>query len=271
MSLGADVENMISFFVKLFKHSPIYPHWLGYYKMQKANDVILRNIHGDVIEVGAGDGARKQEFLKQYQNIKSYTATDYSTWDSEFEQMNNKVSKYRGASGVFLGYKQRIQLDKVCSATELPFENNSFDYHLSFEVLEHINDPLRYFSEASRVLRPGGVLILSVPFLYRMHGGEPDHPLDFFRYANGFFYMAAEKNNLKVVKIYANTGFGTTCASLTNQWIIRRIFESNSITKTIFFLLSPFVFLLSNSIGAIIDLIPDTRFATRFHVIMQKK
>lgn len=262
---------MISFFVKLFKNSPVYPHWLGYYKMQKANDIILKNIHGDVIEVGAGDGARKQEFLKKYKNIKNYTATDYSTWDSEFEEMNNKVSKFKGIAGVFLGYKPRIQLDKVCSATQLPFENNSFDYHLSFEVLEHINEPLRYFSEASRVLSSGGVLVLSVPFLYRMHGGEPDHQLDFFRYVNGFFYMAAEKNNLRVAKIYSNTGLGTTLASLTNQWIIRRIFESNIVVKAIFFLLSPVVFFLSNIIGAIIDLIPDRRFATRFHVIMQKK
>jgi len=46
----------------------------------------------------------------------------------------------------------------------LSFAENSFDRVLSFDVLEHVPDPDRAFSELFRVLKPGGVLIFSVPF-----------------------------------------------------------------------------------------------------------
>lgn len=262
---------MIKYLVKFLVNSPIYPHWLEYLKMRKGNEFILQNIKGDILEVGAGDGSLKKELISKNKDIARYIATDYSNWDGEFDEMNKKVKKYNSLGSIFFGYCKREPLDKVCSATELPFEKESFNHHLSFEVLEHINDPEKYFSEVSRILKPNGTAIMSVPFLYRMHGGEPEHKLDFFRYLNGFFYERAKKNDLEVMKIYNNTGFGTTLASLTNQWVIRRIIESNIIAKIIFFIFSPFIFLFTNITGFIIDIFPDKRFATRFHIILEKK
>lgn len=46
----------------------------------------------------------------------------------------------------------------------LSFADGSFDRVLSFDVLEHVPDPDRAFSALFRVLKPGGVLIFSVPF-----------------------------------------------------------------------------------------------------------
>ncbi len=48
--------------------------------------------------------------------------------------------------------------------TRLSFENASFDYVLSFDVLEHVPDYRAAMAEFHRVLRPGGRLLLSVPF-----------------------------------------------------------------------------------------------------------
>ena len=174
------MRNIFSIFVKALVHSPVYPHWLVDGKMNMANNLLLNNIHGDILEVGAGDGKRKLEFLRKYKKITSYTATDHSSWDDEFQKINKRIKKYFGAGEILFGYRERIKLDKICSAVELPFENEVFDYHLSFEVLEHIGNPQKYFSEAARVLRPGGVIMFSVPFLYRMHGGGTDQRLDFF-------------------------------------------------------------------------------------------
>lgn len=49
------------------------------------------------------------------------------------------------------------------AATELPFADASFDLVCAFDVIEHVEDDQRAFAELGRVLRPGGVLVFSVP------------------------------------------------------------------------------------------------------------
>jgi hypothetical protein len=47
---------------------------------------------------------------------------------------------------------------------DLSFAPCSFDYVLSFDVLEHVPDYLAAFASFARVLRPGGRLVMTVPF-----------------------------------------------------------------------------------------------------------
>lgn len=56
----------------------------------------------------------------------------------------------------------------------LPFKDNSFDAVISIAVLEHVRDPFLCSQEIIRVLKPGGDLFCSVPFLQPMHG-YPHH------------------------------------------------------------------------------------------------
>jgi hypothetical protein len=51
------------------------------------------------------------------------------------------------------------------SITKLTLADASFDYVLNFDVLEHVPEPEQGIREIHRVLRPGGHLLLSVPFL----------------------------------------------------------------------------------------------------------
>jgi len=48
--------------------------------------------------------------------------------------------------------------------THLSFPDSVFDAVLSFDVIEHIPDYPRAFAECARVLKPGGKMLLSVPF-----------------------------------------------------------------------------------------------------------
>ena len=56
--------------------------------------------------------------------------------------------------------------------------SGSVDTLLCSEVLEHVPHPSRAMGEFARVLRPGGALVITVPFLARLH----EEPHDYFRY-----------------------------------------------------------------------------------------
>jgi ubiquinone/menaquinone biosynthesis C-methylase UbiE len=60
----------------------------------------------------------------------------------------------------FLAPSLKLERADVC---RLPFEDSSFDKILCSEVLEHIEDDHGAVSEFARVLRPGGLLVITVP------------------------------------------------------------------------------------------------------------
>lgn len=92
---------------------------------------------GEVLEVGCGTGlvlSRIERFARRAQGV------DLSPGMLE-------RARTRGLSVV------------EGSATELPFENESFDVTCSFKVLAHIPDIEKALSEMARVTRPGGTVV----------------------------------------------------------------------------------------------------------------
>ena len=73
-----------------------------------------------------------------------------------------------------------------------PFEEDSFDYVISFHLFEHVFDYQKSAYEIYRVLKPGGKLIICVPFMYQYHG-DPD---DFFRFTDSAMIKIWEKVQL---------------------------------------------------------------------------
>lgn len=45
----------------------------------------------------------------------------------------------------------------------IPFEDDTFDYIVASHVIEHLNDPLNFYQECMRVLKPGGQFYLEAP------------------------------------------------------------------------------------------------------------
>jgi len=84
--------------------------------------------------------------------------------------------------------------DIVGSATDIPQEDASFDTLVCTEVLEHVPDPLKALREMSRVLKPGGHLVLSTPMYWPRH----EVPYDYFRYPyDGLLHLVKAKAELQ--------------------------------------------------------------------------
>jgi SAM-dependent methyltransferase len=68
--------------------------------------------------------------------------------------------------------------DLYFNGEELPFANETFDGILCTHVFEHVANLDKLINECKRVLKPTGVIIFSVPFIYREH----EMPFDFRRF-----------------------------------------------------------------------------------------
>jgi SAM-dependent methyltransferase len=131
-----------------------------------------------------------------------------------FSQMlNDHVARYAGVeidpeacrkAGLRIG---NTDLIKQADAHELPFESNSFDVVVCFEVLEHLKDFRKALGEIRRVLRPSGRLIASIP--YRKKGGPGDtnpfygrNPFHLYEPGEGEFHDALAVNFSQVNFFY---------------------------------------------------------------------
>jgi SAM-dependent methyltransferase len=61
------------------------------------------------------------------------------------------------------------RIDLVSDITEIPAPDASFDAILCSEVLEHVPEPTHALDEFTRLLKPGGILILTAPFASNVH------------------------------------------------------------------------------------------------------
>ena len=85
--------------------------------------------------------------------------------------------------------------DRVDDITKSTFPDNSFDVITIMEVLEHVTNPHAAASELKRILKPGGRLILSTPFIFPLH----DRPMDFFRYTKyGLQHLFGDLDDLVI-------------------------------------------------------------------------
>jgi SAM-dependent methyltransferase len=87
----------------------------------------------------------------------------------------------------------------VGDAHALPFADGCFDSVVASQVLEHLHSPWVAARELGRVLRPGGALVVSVPFMFMVHAA----PHDFFRFTEfGLRRLFEEEFEIDVLRAY---------------------------------------------------------------------
>ncbi len=76
---------------------------------------------------------------------------------------------------LYVNIDPSVAPDIVADAASVPLRVACADAVVCTEVLEHVPDPRRVLAEAGRLLRPGGRLIASMPFMSRVHAAPSDY------------------------------------------------------------------------------------------------
>jgi SAM-dependent methyltransferase len=112
-------------------------------------------IKGDLLEVGCGEGRGIDWMLP---SVGSYSAIDKI--ETAVAELRKKYPAGKFTSG---------------HLPPLPYDDNSFDSLVSFQVIEHIKDDVLFLKEIFRVLRPGGVALITTPNRIQSLSRNPWH------------------------------------------------------------------------------------------------
>lgn len=115
-----------------------------------------------VLDVGCGDGVLT--YLLRKEGVQA-SGLDYSHEAIAFAQEKTK--------GLDIDYQQG-------SAYELPYDDNTFDAVVSSDVIEHLQDVNAYLDEIKRVVKPGGIIVLSTPIRYTEKPLDSMHVVEWF-------------------------------------------------------------------------------------------
>ena len=145
-----------------------------YGRYRESNRFIARHASGKVLDVGCGD--------MSFRSMVVACADEYDGLDVD---RRNPDVKYIGD----------VQNMHMIAAER-------YDTVLCLELLEHVSQPSIALSEISRVMRPGGRLIISVPHLSRLH----EEPNDYYRYTKYGLRFLLEQAGFNVVEVVPRAG-----------------------------------------------------------------
>ena len=147
------------------------------------NDVARLSPHiaGTVLDVGCG----AQPYRRLFKSAAHYLGIDSGNAKSHFGYNAPDTVYYTG--------------------DVWPVENASIDFILSTETLEHVLEPLQFLNEGRRCLRPGGAILLTMPFAARWHY----IPYDYWRFTPSGLHHLLETAGFIETRVYARGNAGT--------------------------------------------------------------
>jgi SAM-dependent methyltransferase len=167
----------------------------GYGNVRLLLDAVTRALprfKGEVLDVGCG--------LMPYKRL-----------------IEQAPSQAKRVTGVDLP-NDRYQPDLVWDGQAIPLPDASVDSAMLTEVLEHCPDPQAVLTEVARVLRPGGFLFLTVPFIWPIH----EVPHDEFRYTPYSLRRMLDRAGFGNVQIEATGGRHAMLGVMLGLWVRRR-------------------------------------------------
>ncbi len=217
----------------------INPFYFVRRELAKEIKNLALNMTGDMLDVGCGQKPYKDFFSR----VDKYIGMEY---DNEY---NKKYS----------------QADIFYDGRQFPLEDNSFNSVMATQVLEHIFNPIEFLSEINRILKPGGKLLLTVPFVWDEHS----QPNDYARYSSFGLTHLLSKHGFEIIRHKKTLPDIRVIFQLINCYLFKILPTKNYRLRLIFYttILGPI-----NILGiALSKILPSNKDLYLDNIILSKK
>jgi len=149
----------------------------------------------------------------------SGTWLDIGCGSRPYEALFN-VEQFIGLDVIESGRPTDLKLpDVLFDGIRFPICNESIDGILCTQVLEHVTSPENLLMEMARILKPGGKLILTAPFLWEEH----EVPYDFYRFSHYGLKRLLESQGFQITALDKTTGTIEALAQASSIFLINNI------------------------------------------------
>lgn len=190
---------------------------------------------------------------------------DFGCGTKPYKKYFSNVSDYIGVDIKLDGFEERQKhVDFFYDGKNIPFEDGNFDSILCTEVLEHVFNIGELLNEFNRVLKKGGTMLVTTPFMWEEH----EMPYDFARYTTPALRNLYKQNGFEVVNHYKT---GNNAVVITQFCInyIKTLLPENKVIRQI--MLIPFI-MYFNIMGLIFGtLLPGDRSSYFNNIFVLKK
>jgi SAM-dependent methyltransferase len=154
--------------------------------------------------------------IAQYANFLSGDLLDFGCGSKPYMPLFKHCTSYTGVDFENVGHSHKNEhIDVFYDGKKLPFADNKFDSIFSSEVFEHLFNLPEILLELIRVLKPGGRLLITCPFVWPEH----ETPHDYARYSMFALREELEKKNFKIVLTDKSGDFVTSIYQLSTAYI----------------------------------------------------
>lgn len=159
-------------------------------------------ISGKTLDIGCGQ--------KPYKSL--YASQEYL--GLEIDTPDNRLKK---------------QADFFYDGLQMPFDDGFFDSIVCNEVFEHVFNPQTFLQEINRVLRGGGYMLISMPFVWDEH----EQPFDYARYSSFGIKHLLEENGFEIIHHQKTNNGIEVVFQLINAYIYKKLCTKNKIVRLI--------------------------------------
>ncbi len=193
---------------------------------------------------------------------------DFGCGSMPYKEVFDKCTQYIGVDKRFEQEDLNSPADILYDSLPLPVEADSMDSVFCSECLELIPNPDEIVREFYRIVKPGGKILITAPFVWEEHW----LPYDFCRFTEGGLRLLLERNGFEVLESQKSTTYFETVWQTNICYLSQNLFPQQVYLKLMFTIL---IVCPLNIIGIILNaLLPNHRNHYYYHnaiVLAQKK